>query len=140
DDYWYPFYLKEQYRLIKKYRGESVFSTAQEIIRKGKIFPKTYSLPKDFGQDGIVNYFEASYLASILHSSSTVLKKEVFFKTGIYNPNIKSGQDTDLYIRIGLYYNIVFSPRICSSYYIIENSLFRSSSSLKDKADFKSYE
>src|SRR5690606_9363439 len=121
---------------IEKYPKEFVFATAQEIVNQHKTHAELYSLPKDFGNDGIVNYFDASSQASVLHSSSTVLKREVFSLVGIYNPSIKSGQDTDLYIRIGLNYNIVFSKKICSLYYIIENSLFRSSTSLAEKADF----
>lgn len=140
DDYWYPHYLEEQNRLIEKYPNEYVFATAQEIIHKNKSSPKPYSIPNDFGSDGVVNYFEASHRASILHSSSTVLKKEVFEQIGNYNPAIKSGQDTDLYIRIGLKYPVVFSRKICSIYLILENSLFRSSTSLEEKADFSEYE
>ena len=140
DDYWYPHYLEEQYRLIKKYPEEFVFATAQEIINFNKTYPKTYSLPKDFRDDGVINYFKAGNQSSLLHSSSTVLKKEVFKQVGNYNPSIKSGQDTDLYIRVGLRFSVAFSKKICSSYYVLENSLFRSSKSLDDKIDFSKYE
>src|SRR5690554_5849112 len=140
DDYWFPFYLEEQNRLIDKYPEAFVFATAQEIISKNNTHPKPYSLPKDFGNDGVVNYFEASHRASILHSSSTVLKKEVFGEVGNYDVNLKTGEDTDLYIRIGLNYPVVFSRKICSTYYVLENSLFRSSTSLAEKADFLKYE
>jgi glycosyltransferase involved in cell wall biosynthesis len=139
DDFWFPHYLEEQNRLIKKYPNEFIFATAQEIIKNNKSFPKPYSLPKGFEKEGILNYFEASSKASILHSSSTVLKKEVFDEVGYYDHSIKIEQDTDLYIRLGLKYPVVFSNRICSSYYIIENSLFRSANSLDDKEDFSSY-
>lgn len=139
DDFWFPHYLEEQNRLIEKYPDEFVFATAQEIIKNNKSFPKPYSLPKNFEEEGLLNYFKASSQASILHSSSTVLKKEVFDKVGYYDHSIKIEQDTDLYIRIGLNYKVVFSKRICSSYNIIENSLFRSAKSLDDKADFSNY-
>ncbi|MGO2356819.1 MAG: glycosyltransferase family 2 protein [Mesonia sp.] len=139
DDYWYPFYLEEQLRLINKYPSENVFSTAQQINKAGQTFAIKYSLPDNFNKDGVVNYFEASLKSSILHSSSIVLKKDILKKIGIYDPNIKSGQDTDFYIRIGLNYGVVFSEKICSQYHIIENSLFRSSTSLKDKLDIEKY-
>lgn len=140
DDYWYPNYLEEQNRLIKKYSNEFVFATAQEIVNLNIIRPKNYSIPKSFKNDGLLNYFEASKQASILHSSSTVLKKEVFEHIGNYNPNIKSGEDTDLYIRIGLKYPVVFSRKICSSYFVLKDSLFRSATTLKEKASFTNYE
>lgn len=140
DDLWYPHYLEEQNRLIEKYPEESVFATAQEIIKNNKIQKKPYSIPAHFSKDGIVNYFDASSMASILHSSSTVIRKEVFDEIGLYDTTIKIEQDTDLYIRMGLKYDVVFSTKICSSYYIIENSLFRSAKSLEDKTDFSKYE
>lgn len=139
DDYWFPFYLSEQNKLIEKYPAESVFATAQEVKNGKYVHPREYSLPANFQKEGVVNYFQASTLSSILHSSSTVIKRTIFEKTGYYNPTIKSGQDTDLYIRIGLNYSVVFSKKICSSYRIIENSLFRSSSSLKEKIKFDRY-
>jgi len=139
DDFWFPHYLEEQNRLIEKYPNEFIFATAQEIIKNNTSYPKPYSLPKGFEKEGILNYFEASSQASILHSSSTVLKKVVFDEVGFYDHSIKIEQDTDLYIRLGLKYPVVFSKRICSSYYIIENSLFRSANSLDDKEDFSSY-
>src|SRR5690606_33115952 len=42
DDYWYPFYLEEQNRLITAFPEESVFATATEIKRNGKIFKNNY--------------------------------------------------------------------------------------------------
>jgi len=140
DDEWLPHFLEEQYRLVSSYPQEFIFATAQEIVKNNKTYPKVYSLPKGFVNEGVLNYFEASFFASILHSSSTVVRKEVFDKVGLYNPSIKSGQDTELYIRMGLHYSVVFSNRICSRYYILKNSLFRSSTSLAEKADFSSYE
>ncbi len=139
DDFWFPHYLVEQNRLIEKYPEEYIFATAQEIIKNNKSYTKPYSLPKNFEKEGVLNYFNASNQASILHSSSTVLKKEIFETVGYYDTSIKSGQDTDLYIRIGLNYKVVFSNRICSSYFIIEDSLFRSANSLYDKADYSNY-
>jgi len=69
-----------------------------------------------------------------------VVKREVFDIIGLYDTSIKSGQDTDLYVRMGLKYKVVFSPRICVQYRVIENSLFRSSKKLIDKPSFEAYE
>jgi glycosyltransferase involved in cell wall biosynthesis len=140
DDYWYPFYLEEQNRLLTEFPNQSVFATATEIKRNGKIFKNSYSI-KTIGEDTVVvNYFEASQLDSVLLSISTVLKKGVFEKVGWYDPQIKSGEDTDLYVRIGLKYNVVFSPKVCATYIVRKNSLFQSVKKLKDKANFEAYE
>ncbi len=140
DDYWHPYYLEEQNRLTVQYPSQSVFATAAEIKRNGKTFKNQYSI-KTFGKDAtVVNYFDASQLDSVLHSSSTVLKKDVFKNVGWYDPKIKSGQDTDLYVRIGLKYKVVFSPKVCATYIIRKNSLFQSVKNLEEKANFEAYE
>lgn len=140
DDYWFPFYLEEQNRLITQFPNEAVFATAAEIKRNGKTFQNSYSI-KTIGKDAVlVDYFEASQIDSVLHSSSTVIKKEVFEKVGWYDSKIKSGEDTDLYVRIGLKYKVVFSPKVCATYAVRENGLFNSVRKLEEKANFESYE
>ncbi len=140
DDIWYPYYLEEQNLLINKYSNEVVFSTAQEIIRNNNNFPRNYSIQLKKGESGLLNYFKSSKLDSIIHSSSVVIKKDFLIKLGGFNPNIKSGQDTDLWIRIGLEKNVAFSTRICSKYNFIPNSLFRSTNSISQKIDLTPYE
>jgi glycosyltransferase involved in cell wall biosynthesis len=140
DDYWYPFYLEEQNRLLTEFPNESVFATATEIKRNRKTFKNSYST-QTFGKDSIlVDYFQASQLDSVLLSISTVLKKNIFENVGWYDPKIKSGEDTDLYVRIGLKYKVVFSPKVCATYIIRKNSLFQSVKNLEEKANFEAYE
>lgn len=140
DDYWYPFYLEEQKKSIEAYPEESVFATATQTKRKNIVFDNQYSA--NLGSDNPIktNYFEGSFLTSVLHSSSSVVHKNVFEKVGVYDPTIRSGEDTDLYIRIGLEYDIIFSPRICAIYVIRSNSLFQTVKKLSEKANFESYE
>lgn len=140
DDYWYPFYLEVQKKSIDTYPEESVFATAGQIKKNGKVFDKKYSVNLEMGKIIKSDYFEGSFLNSLLHSSSTVLHKSIFEKVGWYNPNIKSGQDTDLYVRIGLKYKVVFNPRVCATYIIRENSLFYSVKNIEEKAAFETYE
>jgi len=140
DDYWFPFYLEEQKKSIEKFPEEFVFATAMQKKIGDQVFDKQYSVDLNLAEIIRVNYFEASYLYSVLHSSSMVIHKAVFDKIGDYDPSIKSGQDTDLYVRIGLEYQVVFSKRICAQHIIRENSLFMTTKSLADKADFEAYE
>lgn len=140
DDYWYPFYLEEQKKSIKAFPDESIFATATQIKSNGKLFDNKYSVNALLELPATVNYFKGSFLSSLLHSSAMVTHKRVFDKVGKYNENIKSGEDTDLYIRIGLAYSIVFSGRICAIYIIRKNSLFQTTKSIADKANFEAYE
>lgn len=140
DDYWYPFYLEEQNKSIEAYPEESVFATATQIKRNKTIFDNQYSVNLKTDNPIKANYFEGSFLTSLLHSSSTVVHKNVFKKVGNYDPTIKSGEDTDLYIRIGLEYEIIFSSRICAIYVIRSNSLFQTVKKISEKANFEAYE
>lgn len=140
DDYWYPFYLEEQNRLVNKFPQHSVFATATEVNRNGKTFKNSYSIKTIGNTATVVDYFEASQLDSVLLSISTVIKKDVFEAVGWYNPEIKSGEDTDLYVRIGLKYPVVFSPKVCATYFMKKSGLFSSAKNLKEKAKFEEYE
>ncbi len=140
DDVWFPFYLEEQNRLISKYPNEVVFATNSEFLNNGRIIKKEYSIDVNRQKDLVVNFFESSYMSSIINSSSTVIKNSAIKKIGKYNPLIKSGQDTDFFIRLGLLFPIVFSSRVCVQILIIKNSLSRRTKSISEKANFNEFE
>ena len=140
DDYWYPFYLEEQKKSIEAYPEEFVFATATQLKINQNVFDNQYSVNSDNGKTIKANYFEGSFLTSLLHSSATVIHKNIFENVGWYDPKIKSGEDTDLYVRIGLKYDVVFSPKVCATYIIRENSLFQSVKNIEEKAKFEAYE
>jgi len=137
DDIWDKNYLNEQVKLIKKYPSEFVFACAILTKKGNKEFAKPYAITES--KEGRYDYFKNSLKTSILHSSSTILRKEVFENIGLYNPKIKSGQDTDLYIRIGLKYKIVFNPKALVIYTINNDSLWRSIKTVKDRTHFEQY-
>jgi len=139
DDVWQPFYLEEQLRLIEKYPNDHVFATNSVLISNGRTFKKSYSVNTENKEDIKVNFFEGSCLHSIINSSSVVLHKDVFSKIGYYNPTIKSGQDTDLFIRVGVEYPVVFSPKICVQIMVLKNSLSKSTKKVHEKANFDAY-
>lgn len=140
DDYWYPGYLEEQDRLTKYHPNHHVFTTASEFIKDEKIHPKHYSIPSDISEEIKLNFFEASYLDCILHSSTLVVTPEVFEQVGFYNTSLKTGEDTDFYIRLGLQYEVIFSPRTLVRYRVDEHSLSRTEISFEGKATFQAYE
>lgn len=139
DDIWFPFYLEEQNQLMESFPQEYVFAVGSKIYQNGRYFKKTYSLDENMSFPKKVNYFKASLRDSVLHSSTAVIHKSVFEEVGFYDPTIKSGQDTDLYIRIGLKYKIVFDPKVCAVYNVILGSLFQSTKKVGDKLDLSEY-
>lgn len=124
DDYWYPHFLEHFRYIIELYPEQFVFSTAKEIETPNKIFIPKYSIKKTNNFE-IVNYFDASKKESVLWTSSSVFHKSVFEKAGNFDTNIKSIEDTDMWVRIGLLFPIVFSWEICARYILDEKSTSR---------------
>lgn len=141
DDIWLPFYLEEQNKLITKFPNESIFATAIAIEKKGTIHSSQYSIISLLQNEiHLVDFFSASSLNSILTSSSTVIHRKVFSKIGYYDPSIKSGQDTDLWIRMGLEYSVVFLNKSCAVYKYALSSLSNSKLKVSQKASFDKFE
>lgn len=133
DDIWHADFLKHIVEAIKKFPEKKVFSTGLNIENKNnKIFKAHYSIP-DIEEVNTYNYFEASRKASIIHSSAIVLHKDIFKEIGFFDEKILSGQDTDLWIRIGLKFSVVFIPEYLATYRYIPNSLYHSGVDLADK-------
>ena len=139
DDYWYPTFLATLHTYIQKLPEQKVFALAYEIETAEKTFPAQYSIKKtnDFE---MVNYFEASTKESVLWTSSAAFRKDVFMTVGDFDTNIKSGQDIDLWIRIGLIYPVVFIPKIQARYVYDIESLSRNKKFLNKKIDFSKFE
>jgi glycosyltransferase involved in cell wall biosynthesis len=138
DDLWFPNFLEAMAELIGKYPDKSVFSAAIEIETTKNIIPARYSIPKtDFEQ--IVDYFEASQAETVICTSCAVFHKSVFENAGLFDITMKSGQDTDLWIRIGLKYKVVFCPQILARYVYDIESLSKNKAFVSGKANFLKY-
>ena len=139
DDYWYPDFLEEMYKIIQKHPEQKVFSAAIEIETSKKVIPASYSIIKTNDHE-IVNYFTASYKETVICTSCAVFHKSIFEETGNFDIAIKSGQDTDLWIRIGMNFPIVFSWKILARYVYDENSLSKNKNYLNKKINFSKFE
>jgi glycosyltransferase involved in cell wall biosynthesis len=122
DDIWNLEFLEEMRQLIRDYPSEKVYSAAIETESAGRIIPAKYSLDITKGIQ-VVNYFTASLRETIICTSCAVFHREVFETAGDFDKTLKSGEDTDLWIRIGLRYNVVFNPKILARYVYSEDSL-----------------
>lgn len=138
DDYWHPGFLETLNQYIQKLPNEKVFATAIEIETNKKTVPAQYSFAKknDFE---ILNFFEASQKEAILWTSAVCIHKEVFEKCGTFDEQLKISEDTDLWIRIGLRYQVVFIWQILSRYVFDEKSISRSLNYIFEDAFFEKY-
>lgn len=138
DDYWNVDYLKTMHFYINNVPDQYVFSSAIEIETKKTIFAASYSIKKT-GDFEVVNFFEASQKNSILWTSSAIIHKNVFEKTGTFDTLISKGEDTDMWIRIGLNYPIVFIWKILSRYVYDASSISRNNKYFLEEYTFNKY-
>ena len=139
DDYWYPDFLEEMFQNIQNYPQEKVFSAAIEIETSKKVIPASYSIVKTSDYE-IVNYFTASSKETVICTSCAVFHKNIFEEIGTFDIEVKSGQDTDMWIRIGMNYPVVFSWKILARYVYDENSLSKNKNYLNKKINFSKFE
>ena len=138
DDFWYENYLEIMQTYIEKFPTYKVFSSAIEIETSKTIFPAQYSIKKNADFE-IINFFEASKKECAIWTSSAVFHKSIFKKTGVFDPNIKIAEDTDLWIRIGLNFQILFIWKILARYVYDEQSVSRDSNYIFEESSFIKY-
>lgn len=138
DDYWYPNFLEEMFTNIHLYPELKVFSAAIEVETSKNIIPSSYSIVKT-GECEIVNYFIASLKESVIWTSCAVFHKSIFEEIGNFDVKIKSGQDIDLWIRIGLVYPILFKWEILARYIYDDKSLSKKTEFSTKKLNFEKF-
>lgn len=138
DDYWYPYFLQEMFDTIHLFPEQKIFSASIELETSKKIIPAHYSIEKTNDYE-LVNYFKASLKQSVIWTSCAVFHKSVFEKTGNFDIKIKSGQDVDLWIRIGLVYPVLFSWKILARYVYDANSLSKNLAVVSNGMNFTKF-
>lgn len=138
DDFWHPDFLKVMHAYIHQIPAQKVFACAIEIETAKTIFPAQYAIKKSADFE-IVNYFEASTKESVIWTSGAVLHKSVFEKSGVFDPKVKMAEDTDLWIRIGLHYPVVFIWKILARYVYDEKSVSRQDHYIFEESSFLKY-
>ena len=114
DDYWYPDHLINFKDSIDKYPLEKVFCNNYEILYTEQNIKSTKfnGLETNKNIIKIEDYFENSLLNSIAWTSAVCIKRDVLINNLLFDPFLKSGQDTDLWVRLGLLYNFIFNKSV----------------------------
>jgi glycosyltransferase involved in cell wall biosynthesis len=138
DDFWFPNFLETMHRFTNELPEQKVFASAIEIETKNKLIKAQYSIPKKSDFE-IVNFFDACQKECVLWTSSVCIHKSVFDKVGAFDTKIKHGEDTELWIRIGLKFPIVFIRKILARYVYDNESISRNSDYFFEAYTFKKY-
>ncbi|QXP59908.1 glycosyltransferase family 2 protein [Olleya sp. HaHaR_3_96] len=138
DDLWDENYLNEMHKAISTNKHLSVFCCALAQKYNNKCIPVNYNfIPKQKYETH--NYFKSSFKFSILSSSSIIFKKEIIEVSGDFDNTIVSGEDIDMWVRIGLNYDILFINKILAFYRHIPGSLSNSIFEASKKPTFERY-
>jgi len=138
DDMWHADFLETIHYYIQKFPEQKVFASAIEIETSKKVFKPDYSIPKD--EDfAIMDYFEGSVKESAICTSSVVIEKSVFEKSGVFDKDLRVLEDIDLWIRIGLNFKVLFVWKVLARYIYDEKSLSRNDSNYFQKGIYDRY-
>ena len=138
DDYWYPDFLRAMHTNIIRFPNEKVFAGAIEVETTRNIVPATYAIAKT-GVVEIVDFFKSSTKETVICTSAAAFHKCVFEKSGAFDTAMRSGEDTDLWIRIGLDFKVVFDWKVLARYVYDESSLGKNPIYNNEKLNFDKF-
>lgn len=110
DDLWESNHLENLYSLYSKFPKCGLYVSAyfKHYFNGKKIKANYHGVSKN--HFGIIDdYFLASTIDSIAWTSAVLIPKKIFSEIGGFDEAMRSGQDTDLWIRIALKESVAFS-------------------------------
>ena len=119
DDFWKKNHLEELYKTASAY-ADANFICSRYVFDYGnnKLEPAVYKdLPETY-TGYVTDFFKSSMVYRVAQTSAIAIKKVVFVDQNIwFNPNISSGQDLDLFIRVALHNKVA----ITNAYTLVYN-------------------
>lgn len=117
DDWWHPDYLLNMKRLIDQYPEAGIYGSSYFKVKNNREVPAKIGVDNDF-RDGLINYFQvyAKTLWMPLWTGATIIKKSVFEEFRGFKPNLKLGEDFDLWVRVALKYPVAFCNKSLAYY------------------------
>ena len=109
DDWWSPEYLENMKQLIENYPQSGIYASSYYKVKYGKTTPAKIVVDDGF-QDGLINYFQvyAKTLWMPLWTGATIIKKSLFEELNGFKPQLKLGEDFDLWVRVAAKYPVAF--------------------------------
>lgn len=114
DDYWAPTFLEEQLALVEEFPEAGMWGVNYAYVKGDKSEPCRQDMGEGFR--GYVEGYFASSHNDLFCSSSVVVRKEVFEKTGYFDERISSSEDLDMWYRIILRYPVVYCDKVLAYY------------------------
>lgn len=118
DDTWDPGYLEEIARLIDRYPGCGMYSTAFHIVSREGVFPS--HSPKE---EGVVdNFFRQSLSYYVSIPSTSTIPAFVFREVGGFPEGMRMGGDQYMWVKIARRYPVCFLPKRLLNYSLVASN------------------
>lgn len=107
DDWWDADYLLEMNSLITKYPEAAIYASSYYKVKNSKMIPAQIGVENGF-TEGYMNYFKA-YSKSLwmpVWTGACIIRKTGFISENGFNPQLKLGEDFDLWVRIAAKYKV----------------------------------
>lgn len=133
DDWWEPTFLEEIAGLIERHPDAGIYGTGYWIVKNGKKRLAPIGVEDEF-VEGEINYCQvySKTLCMPLTSITVAVPRGVFDETGGFNPQLKLGEDFDLWIRIALKHDVVLLNKPLSNYNQDVDVTYRGTHHLRD--------
>jgi len=117
DDSWEPTYLAEMKELIEAHPEARIYGSGYYIVKNKKKRVAPIGVESNFEQ-GIINYCQvyAKTLCMPLWTGATIIKKSIFESENGFKPNLKLGEDFDLWVRVAMKYPVAFLNKPLANY------------------------
>lgn len=142
DDLWFPNHLEVLNKLIYTFPEAGLYASRyiSKVSEYKHITNNFLKIAENFS--GIVpDFFYSSLISRIALTSAVAIPKSVLNKTGLFNPNISSGQDLDLWIKIALFFPVAITNSVTVEYNTIDsNSLSKTNIRDKNLIDFSQFQ
>lgn len=144
DDLWYPNHLYELHKLVLDFPKSGLYCSRylrKSVTNKLLNNSFSYSFPDNFR--GIVsNFFEASMYNRVAQTSAIAVSRKIFNDNYyLFNPEVTSGQDTELWIKIALHYPVAITNQVTAVYCAeVPKSLFKTPITQKKLINFKQFQ
>lgn len=128
DDWWEPTFLEEMAGLINRIPHAGIYGTNYWIVKNCKKKRAPLGIDDEF-TEGTINYCQvyAKTLCMPLWTGAICMPRSIFDEANGFKPNLKLGEDFDLWIRVALKYPVVFLNKPLSNYSQDSDTVFRGS-------------
>lgn len=107
DDWWEPTYLEKMKGLIDAFPEAALYGSSYYKVKQGQFIPANIGVEAEFEQ-GLINYCRvyANTMYQPIWTGAAIIRKKVFESENGFKPQLKLGEDFDLWIRVVMKYPV----------------------------------